>query len=63
MINTQFNVSRRRFLASAGIRLGVKLQGTDNTVVAPTIAKLLDLKYPYADGKPLSDALRISTCR
>ena len=50
-------------LSGAGIRSGVKLQGTDNTVVAPTIAKLLGLKYPYADGKPLSDALSVSTGR
>ena len=47
-------------LSGAGIRSGIKLQGADNTVIAPTISKLLGLKYPHADGKPLSDALHIS---
>tara|TARA_B100000945_G_scaffold309861_1_gene301145 strand:- start:632 stop:2032 length:1401 start_codon:yes stop_codon:yes gene_type:complete len=47
-------------LSGAGIRSGGKLQGADNTAVAPTIAKLLGIKYPYADGKPLSDALDAS---
>jgi hypothetical protein len=47
-------------LSGAGIRSGIKLQGANNTVIAPTIAKILGLKYPYADGKPLSDALHTS---
>jgi len=47
-------------LSGVGIRSGIKLQGANNTVIAPTIAKLLGLKYPYADGKPLSDALHTS---
>ena len=47
-------------LSGVGIRSGVKLQGVHNTAVAPTIAKLLGLKYDYAEGKPLSDAFDIS---
>ena len=44
-------------LSGAGIRSGIKLPEVNNTVIAPTIAKLLGLKYPNADGKPLLDAL------
>ena len=47
-------------LSGVGIRSGVKLQGVNNTAVAPTIAKLLGLKYGYAEGKPLSEAFDIS---
>jgi hypothetical protein len=47
-------------LSGAGIRSGIKLPGVDNTVIAPTIAKLLRVEYPDADGKPLLDALRTS---
>ncbi len=47
-------------LSGAGIQSGIKLQGADNTSIAPTIAKLLGLKYPHADGKPLTDALLTS---
>ena len=50
-------------LSGADIRRGQKLHGVDNTSVAPTIAKLLGLKYPYADGKPLTKALSISNGR
>ena len=42
-------------LSGVGIRPGGKIQGVDNTAVAPTIAKLLGLKYDYAEGKPLSN--------
>jgi predicted AlkP superfamily pyrophosphatase or phosphodiesterase len=48
-------------LSGAGIRSGIKLQKVNNTAIAPTIARLLGLKYPGADGKPLLDALHIST--
>jgi predicted AlkP superfamily pyrophosphatase or phosphodiesterase len=41
----------------AGIRPGVKLGVINNTSVAPTIAKLLDLEMPNVEGKPLVDAL------
>ncbi len=47
-------------LSGAGVRSGIKLPEVNNTVVAPTIAKLLGLKYPNADGKPLLDALQTS---
>jgi predicted AlkP superfamily pyrophosphatase or phosphodiesterase len=41
----------------AGIKPGTKLGEINNTDVAPTIAKLLGLEIPNADGKPLVDAL------
>ena len=44
-------------ISGAGVRGGVKLKGINNTAIAPTIARLLDLKYEYADGKPLLEAL------
>jgi len=50
-------------LSGAGIRPGIKLPRVDNTVIAPTIAKLLGLEYPGSDGKPLLVALDNSTGR
>ena len=47
-------------LSGAGVRSGIKLPEVNNTVTAPTIAKLLGLKYATAKGKPLADALRKS---
>ncbi|TWT61546.1 alkaline phosphatase family protein [Rubinisphaera italica] len=47
-------------LSGAGIKSGLKLPTIKNTVIAPTVAKLLELDYPYADGKPLAEALNIS---
>lgn len=47
-------------LSGAGIRPGVKLPTVNNTVVAPTIAKLLKLDYPRADGEPLREATHTS---
>ena len=47
-------------LSGAGIRTGVKLPTVDNTVIAPTIARLLGLKYPDVDGKPLLEAMQTS---
>ncbi len=44
-------------LSGANIRSGGILQDVDNTSIAPTIAKLLDLKYSYAEGSPLSKAM------
>lgn len=41
----------------AGIKPGTKLGEIDNTSVAPTIAKLLGIEIPNAEGKPLDDAL------
>jgi predicted AlkP superfamily pyrophosphatase or phosphodiesterase len=41
----------------AGIQPGVKLGEINNTSVAPTVAKLLNLEIPNAEGKPLVDAL------
>ena len=41
----------------AGIRPGARLEAIDNTAVAPTIAKLLNLPMPNTDGKPLTAAL------
>ena len=44
-------------LSGANVRSGGILQDADNTSIAPTIAKLLDLKYSYAEGSPLSKAM------
>jgi predicted AlkP superfamily pyrophosphatase or phosphodiesterase len=40
-----------------GIKPGAKLGEIDNRSVAPTIAKLLGVEIPGAEGKPLTDAL------
>jgi predicted AlkP superfamily pyrophosphatase or phosphodiesterase len=40
-----------------GIKPDIKLGEIDNKSVAPTIAKLLGVEIPNADGKPLVDAL------
>jgi predicted AlkP superfamily pyrophosphatase or phosphodiesterase len=40
-----------------GIKPGTKLGEIENTSVAPTIAKLLGIEMPTADGKVLSEAL------
>ena len=50
-------------LSGAGVRSGIKLPEVNNTVIAPTIAKLLGLKYPNAEGKPLLDALKTSASK
>ncbi len=44
-------------LSGAGIRPGTKLQKVNNTSIAPTIAKLLGLKYTNTDGQLLVNAL------
>ena len=41
----------------AGIRRGVKLERVRNLDVAPTIAHLLDVALPTADGKPMEHVL------
>lgn len=41
----------------AGIKSGIELGEISNTRVAPTIAALLKIKLPNADGKPLSALL------
>jgi hypothetical protein len=41
----------------AGIQPGAKLGVINNTSVAPTVASLLNLEIPNAEGKPLVDAL------
>ena len=43
-------------LAGRGIRQGAKIETTENTSIAPTVAKLLGLNDFQTDGKPL-DAL------
>jgi predicted AlkP superfamily pyrophosphatase or phosphodiesterase len=46
------------FVASGdGIKPGTNLGEIDNRSVAPTIAKLLGIEMPTADGKPLTEAL------
>jgi predicted AlkP superfamily pyrophosphatase or phosphodiesterase len=41
----------------AGIRRGVKLDRVRNLDVAPTIARLLNVALPTADGKPMENVL------
>jgi hypothetical protein len=41
----------------AGIQPGVKLGQINNTSVAPTLARLLNLEFPNTEGKPLVEAL------
>jgi len=41
----------------AGIRRGVKLDRVLNLDVAPTIARLLDIALPTADGRPMTNVL------
>ncbi len=41
----------------AGIRRGVKLDRVRNLDVAPTIARLLDVALPTADGRPMDNVL------
>ncbi len=49
---------RAMFVASGkGIKPGVKLGEIENKSVAPTIAKLLGIEMPTADGKVLAEAL------
>ncbi|MBL9201673.1 MAG: hypothetical protein JNL39_14275, partial [Opitutaceae bacterium] len=46
------------FLASgAGIKKGVKVARVRNLDVAPTIARLLDVPLPSADGKAIEEIL------
>jgi predicted AlkP superfamily pyrophosphatase or phosphodiesterase len=50
------------FIASgAGIRPGVKLDAIDNLDVAPTIARLLGLELPSAEGRVLEEILATSS--
>jgi predicted AlkP superfamily pyrophosphatase or phosphodiesterase len=49
---------RAMFVAcGAGIKPGVQLGDIDNKSVAPTIATLLGIEIPNAEGKPLTEAL------
>jgi predicted AlkP superfamily pyrophosphatase or phosphodiesterase len=49
---------RAVFIASgAGIKPGTRLGDIDNRSVAPTIARLLGVEIPGAEGKPLTEAL------
>jgi predicted AlkP superfamily pyrophosphatase or phosphodiesterase len=49
---------RAVFIASGGgIKPGVELGDIDNRSVAPTIARLLGVEIPGAEGKPLTEAL------
>jgi hypothetical protein len=51
------NLHRVIHTAGSGIRAGLKHGEIENTAVAPTIAELLGLRVPDADGRPLADAL------
>ncbi|WP_437200983.1 alkaline phosphatase family protein [Planctomicrobium sp. SH664] len=43
--------------AGAGIRSGVQLDGLKNIQIAPTIARLLEVELPAAQGKPVVEIL------
>lgn len=45
-------------LAGAGVRQGIVLPLTNTVDVAPTIAQLLGISLPDAEGKPIAGALR-----
>jgi arylsulfatase A-like enzyme len=45
-------------MAGAGVRRGVRLPETRTLDVAPTIAKLLGLELPQAEGQPIAGALK-----
>jgi hypothetical protein len=56
--DSNFPDLRAVFIAcGAGIKPGVQLGDIDNKSVAPTVARLLGLEIPNAEGKPLADAL------
>ena len=44
-------------LSGAGIKPGVTLKNVENIDLAPTVARLLDLKNFTPDGRVLTDAL------
>ena len=44
-----------------GVKPGTKVGLIQNTQVAPTMARLLDLKFPSASGKPLTEILTPAT--
>jgi predicted AlkP superfamily pyrophosphatase or phosphodiesterase len=44
-------------LSGSGIRRGGQVEKIENIDIAPTIARLLQVEFPSADGKPLSGAL------
>ncbi len=44
-------------ISGYGIKPGTRIEKTSSTNVAPTIAKLLGIELPTADGKPLDQAL------
>ena len=50
-------------LSGAGIRPGIRLPTVENTAIAPTIAKLLNLELPNTDAKPLLEAMRTSAAQ
>jgi hypothetical protein len=45
-------------LFGAGVRPGVRLPETRTLDIAPTIAALLGLDLPHADGQPIAGALK-----
>ena len=47
----------------AGIKPGKRVGEIENLAVAPTIAKLLNISFPTADGKPVTEILTESSVR
>jgi len=56
-INTDPRMNAAFIVAGRGVRVGKKIGVIDNVHVAPTIAKLLGVELPGADGKALGDVL------
>lgn len=56
-ISTMNKMNALCVLCGNGIRRGGKIEGVENIDIAPTIARLLDIEFPSADGKVLTAAL------
>jgi predicted AlkP superfamily pyrophosphatase or phosphodiesterase len=56
-ISTERKMNAVCVLSGAGIRPGARLKNVENIDIAPTVARLLDLRGLNADGHALSEAL------
>jgi hypothetical protein len=56
-ISTERKMNAVCVLSGAGIRPGARLKNVENIDIAPTVARLLDLRGLKADGRVLSEAL------
>jgi predicted AlkP superfamily pyrophosphatase or phosphodiesterase len=57
-LNTNPKMQAIFFAWGAGIRPGIALGAISNLDVAPTVAKLLHVELPHAEGKPLIEILQ-----